>query len=571
MKKVLLVVALFLLATPVFAADVTVTATAGAISNPSEPNKLIPVTIGWTGAAEANSIRAFALVLNVDGGTNLDNIRGFKRGECNAVSRGYGIFPARFRQFIDVQNPTTADWEDPNYSPLAWWSDPNSGGGNDNPNMVVELGTLFVEPNSPGTSGTLFVVDVNSEGAGECNLCISLDQIRGGVVKKDTTAADVCLPSTGGNYGCIKIAYGVPIPNIIGMTKAAADAAISGVGLNPNGTGTMVCTGVYDTVLTQDTGSVPLGTTVNYTYETGRVVPNIVGLTGPAAQAALTAAGLTTGTITGQYSDTIPVGQVMSQTVAAGTCVANATPVGYTASLGPMPAPAQIIYPKWDADCCVPVYWSNVAGATQYRLERSANSGSTWTATVYTGTATYFGNTVTAAPTYRYRVIAKNADSNGTYLAGTFDCNAYLSTCYRGGVTTDPNWANWLSAGRPDCWCKASTAQEPNGSGYQCDGDADGATSGAPNNYRVYTGDLNFLTTHWKKKASNLTMDPNVTQAGKLKIVQTQCADLDHKSSGAPNNYRVYTGDLNILTTNWKKKNSSATPTTVNLPGTCPR
>jgi len=323
MKKVLLVVALLLLAAPVFAADVTITATFGTISNPSEPNKLVPLTVGWTGAADACSIRAFALRMTADTGRNLDNIRGFKVGESNAVSKGFGIFPGKFRDFIDVQNPTTADWADTNYNPLAPAGDLNSAGGNDNPTMVVELGTLYVgDANAPGTSGTLFVVDVNLEGnTGSTSVCFALEQTRGGVVKKDGTAATVTLPGTG---GCVTFSSCVTIPTIVGLTTAAANAAITG-------------------------------------------------------------AGLTVGTVTNQYSDTVANDIVMTQDTG---CVAVGTPVNYKYSLGRFPTPQQIIYPRWDADSNVPVYWSQAAGATRYELERSANGGSTW-ANAYTGTATF--------------------------------------------------------------------------------------------------------------------------------------------------------------------------------------
>jgi len=447
MKKVLLVVALLLLATPVFAADVTVTATPA-----SAAGDLVQVTVGYTGAATADAIRAFALSLTTDLDSNavMSNIRGFKVGESNAISKGYGIFPAKFRQYIQVQNPTTADWSDPNYTPLAEWGDANAGWGINTKWMVVELGTLYQgDANAPGTSGTLFVFDVNNPNRADCNLCIALDQIRGGVVKKDANAATVTLPpgGSGAPPGCIRIVYGPP--------------------------------------------------------------PTLA-------------------------------------------------------------APAQIIYPRWDPDSNVPVYWSQVATATSYELERSANSGSTW-ANVYTGTATFKAERLeTQGANYRYRVRAKNATLTSDYRTGTVDCNAYLSRCYRNGVTSDPNWANWLSAGRPDCWCKASGAQEPNGSGYQCDGDADGATSGAPFNYRVFTGDLTILSTHYKKTAAQMTADPNVNLAGKLKI-HAACADIDHKSSGAPFNYRIFTGDLNIVSANYKKINSSAVTATNRLPGNCPR
>jgi hypothetical protein len=106
---------------------------------------------------------------------------------------------------------------------------------------------------------------------------------------------------------------------------------------------------------------------------------------------------------------------------------------------------------------------------------------------------------------------------------------------------------DWLALGKPNCWCGIyGTPPWP----YQCDGDADGTTSGFPYNYRVFTGDLNKLIACWKMKMGNPGLDP--------------CADMDHKSSGFPYNYRVFTGDLNILIANWKKKSSA-------LPGNCPR
>lgn len=90
----------------------------------------------------------------------------------------------------------------------------------------------------------------------------------------------------------------------------------------------------------------------------------------------------------------------------------------------------------------------------------------------------------------------------------------------------------------PSCWCEA----------YQCDGDADLKDSGVPFKYRVFTGDLNLLVSNWKAKIA--TANP--------------CADFDHKDSGVPFRYRVFTADLNILVGNWKKKDAA-------LPGNCPR
>jgi hypothetical protein len=110
---------------------------------------------------------------------------------------------------------------------------------------------------------------------------------------------------------------------------------------------------------------------------------------------------------------------------------------------------------------------------------------------------------------------------------------------------TYSTYGDWLALGKPDCWCAP-----PNGSGYQCDGDADGKDSGGINKFRVFTGDLTLIVANWKKKAGDATLDP--------------CADIDHKDSGGILKYRVFTGDLTRLVTNWKKKDAQ-------LPGDCPR
>lgn len=68
------------------------------------------------------------------------------------------------------------------------------------------------------------------------------------------------------------------------------------------------------------------------------VAPNVIGLSQAAAQSAITAAGLTVGTIT-TVNDAAPAGQVISQSPAGGTSVAPASSVAITVSLGPVVAP----------------------------------------------------------------------------------------------------------------------------------------------------------------------------------------------------------------------------------------
>jgi hypothetical protein len=116
--------------------------------------------------------------------------------------------------------------------------------------------------------------------------------------------------------------------------------------------------------------------------------------------------------------------------------------------------------------------------------------------------------------------------------------------CFSSGYTT---YNDWKTLGKPNCWCGIKgTPQWP----YQCDGDADNLTQVTGKNYRVYTDDLALLSANWKKKITDVTLNP--------------CADFDHKAQVTGKNYRVYTDDLAILSANWKKKDTA-------LPGNCPR
>lgn len=74
---------------------------------------------------------------------------------------------------------------------------------------------------------------------------------------------------------------------------------------------------------------------------------------------------------------------------------------------------------------------------------------------------------------------------------------------------------------------------------YQCRGDADNKTE-TLSKYRVYNGDLNLVTANWKLKID----------------AANPCADFDHKSETL-SKYRVYNADLNLLVANWKAKDAA--------------
>jgi hypothetical protein len=234
----------------------------------------------------------------------------------------------------------------------------------------------------------------------------------------------------------------------------------------------------------------------------------------------------------------------------------------------------------WDSHPTVTncIFWDNTAGSSGDQIYNSGNSGATVTYCDVQGgwgdpndpnnTNINVDPCFVSAQADDYHLKSDSpcidaGDPNGDYtdqrdLDGAYrvvgspnnpgDPNAVIDMgadeqdCFPSGYSTHDDW---VEMDRPDCWCASEISP-----GYQCDGDADGETSGFPDYYRVYTGDNSLLTNNWKKKIDDPSLDP--------------CADMDHKSSGFPYNYRVYTGDLNRLIVNWKKKDAD-------LPGNCPR
>jgi len=81
----------------------------------------------------------------------------------------------------------------------------------------------------------------------------------------------------------------------------------------------------------------PFGTAVGLTECDLATVPNVVGLDDGSAQTAITAAGLRVGSVSLTRSCTVPAGNVMSQSIRAGTHVAGNTAVSLTESAGKGP------------------------------------------------------------------------------------------------------------------------------------------------------------------------------------------------------------------------------------------
>jgi len=109
------------------------------------------------------------------------------------------------------------------------------------------------------------------------------------------------------------------------------------------------------------------------------------------------------------------------------------------------------------------------------------------------------------------------------------------------------DYFEWLSVGKPDCWCYPR----------QCHGDADGLSYGSSKTGVYYVGpaDLNILVAGWLKKEP--PHGPGIAS-----VPNGICADFAHDVSGSTKTgvYRVGTTDLNILVSNWLEREPTAGP-----------
>jgi beta-lactam-binding protein with PASTA domain len=157
----------------------------------------------------------------------------------------------------------------------------------------------------------------------------------GNVISQTPAAGTNVLP---GNAVTLVISLGTAVPDLVGLTQAAAQTAITAAGLTVGTrTTTNSATVPSGRVISQAPAAgsnVPPGSAVALVVSLGAKVPNVVGLTQAAAEAAITSSGLTVGTVTTANSTTVPAGTVISQSPTAGTNVAPATAVTLVVSLG---------------------------------------------------------------------------------------------------------------------------------------------------------------------------------------------------------------------------------------------
>ena len=287
------------------------------------------------------------------------------------------------------------------------------------------LGTTVSVLRNTSTSGTIsFAAKVDfTTGAGPHGLAISdID----GDTWLDLVVADYGdFLGSGSTVSVLRNQGGSPttlIPNVVGLTQTAAQQTLAGAGL-PVGTVTQTYKNSVPAgnVISQNPTagtSVVNGTAVDLVVSLGPLpttvtVPNIVGSTQAAAQQAITAASLAVGTVTQAYNNSVPAGNVISQTPSAGASVAPNTAVNFIVSLG-----------------IPPVIVPNVVGSTQAAAQQAITA-----ANLAVGTVTQaYNNSVPAGS-----VISQNPTAGLSVSPGTAVSLMVSRGPTPGNVTIGPN------------------------------------------------------------------------------------------------------------------------------------
>ena len=194
----------------------------------------------------------------------------------------------------------------------------------------------------------------------------------------------------------------VKVMNVVGATKETAKTALEALGLkvvieeqeSDKTAGTVIAQSVAaDTEVAQ-------GTEIKITVAKAITMVNVPGLTGQtkeAAAAALAAAGLN-GSVTEEYSATVPAGTVISQGTAAGTSVAKGTTITYVVSKGPEQV-AQVAVPNLvgmsSADAANALSAAGLVGSTSDAYSDGVAAGTVISQGTAAGTPVDVGTTIT--------------------------------------------------------------------------------------------------------------------------------------------------------------------------------
>jgi len=184
-----------------------------------EDNRAASIKYECTGG---EVVRAFALNVSVDRG-QITGISNYLKGQSTPSARGYGIFPAAFRDHITVGAGNSVDWNTPDYTPVAVVADrpADTLAGLNSSGVTLEFGGLWdpaVPAAVPPPSGTLCTLQL-SEAA---NVSVTANLSRGGVIP---SSSDITItPSFTGSF------VDPALPAITGLTLTNGVVTITFVG-----------------------------------------------------------------------------------------------------------------------------------------------------------------------------------------------------------------------------------------------------------------------------------------------------------------------------------------------------
>jgi len=178
MKKLILVLAIALIASPAFALNVY-------LSRVGDSNV---IDVNYSGADADNLPRAFALDIAImSGNAKFYDVTNYQQGESNSTNPRYGIYPARI--IINTDGDEVNEWG----GPLADPCDAGAGALGTN-RVVLEFASLYTgDGNAPATSGKLcsLIVQLNGQTTSFDVNMVDEDTYRGGLVFEDGTQGEV--------------------------------------------------------------------------------------------------------------------------------------------------------------------------------------------------------------------------------------------------------------------------------------------------------------------------------------------------------------------------------------------
>ena len=219
----------------------------------------------------------------------------------------------------------------------------SSAGVNGTVTLVVSLGPVVTVPNVVGRSAATAIETLTVAGLQAGNVTLRYNDTipAAQVMSQDPAAGAGVARNTPVAMVVSRGLEPVPVPNVVGLVRSSAEALIASNGFT---------TGVVTEVFSETIAS---GRVISQSPEAGAIlepnsaiglvvskgpeptiVPAVVGLPRSTAEAAIVNAELVVGTVVEQFSNTVPNGQVISQSPAANTSVAKNSAVSLVVSKG---------------------------------------------------------------------------------------------------------------------------------------------------------------------------------------------------------------------------------------------